>query len=915
VRSVKPTDASVLVVAEGDTEGARNYARGHIFEVFAGRLFNAFGYQDASWRNRNVTSNGIELDLKVSHKLSMKPAIVECKAYSSAIKIGPLTQFYGKFSALRRREPDLHAFMVVAPRLTAEANEFYESIRVDDPDFRALDANDIHESLVERQVIQPFVDDNYTDTTIIVSEHGVYSAAIELGEGARAARVVVRATGNLAVPDVVLDLTRETEFARGLEVADWRAAASSGTSLTRDASPEVEDFIAVVAGSSNNFEYQLPASPRFFVGRRDALRQAGEVFSKSGSVLVLNAQSGWGKSSLALRLKKMVEDLGGAALVVDTRTVATTRFVSSVLRKFGEQAARDGFVTLSDRPSWASLVSSLRTLSESAWRDRGPLFLMFDQFENVFRDEALTRQFRDLALGVQELDIPLTIGFSWKTDYVGWTEGYPYQLRDEIRGAAHVISLPTWGPRDVETLLRRLEKESGQRLSRELRQRLREYSQGLPWLFKKLAGHLLREIESGITQEQLLSEALNVQSLFEADLAELTPHEREALKYIARFAPVNVTDAMDRVSADVVQSLINRRLVVSVGEHLDTYWDIFRDFVTSGRVPIEDSYILRQAPVSVARLLRELEKDGGDSYVVEVAKRFGTSENAVWNLVRELRLMGVSSYEPNRVSFVDAVRNADDREAAIRSLVGQALKRHRAYSSFLEAAERSGGRLTFEAFARKLQDVFPAVAVSRDTWVSYARVFTYWFEVGGLAVIEGKAARVATEGYVPHIELLSRVSKMKTRGAFPTTSPGPCVKLLLTMELEPRDVATLSRRELISLRDLVRLGVVVERQDGLLEPTRSNLFQDGEVNKGVLQEMLRRMPGGDAAWLHLQDDPGSPPRSIGECIKRALSADWSDAMTISVGKHFRGWVRYAGLSTTLRRKPAKHDAGTDGGLF
>ncbi|WP_212567601.1 hypothetical protein, partial [Pseudonocardia sp. Ae505_Ps2] len=541
-----------------------------------------------------------------------------------------------------------------------------------------------------------------------MAEHGVYSAAIELGEGARAARVVLRATGSLSVPELVLDLVRETEFARGLDVSDWHVASTSDLKRTIETPPDAEDFIAVVAGSTNNFEYQLPASPKFFVGRREAIRQAGEVFAKSGSVIVLNAQSGWGKSSLALRLKKMTEDSGGAALVVDTRTVATTRFVSSVLRKFGEQAAIDGYVELPSKPSWASLTSSLRTLSDSTWLNRGPLFLMFDQFENVFRDEALARQFRDLALGVQELDIPLTVGFSWKTDYVGWTEGYPYQLRDEIRGSAHVITLPTWGPRDVETLLRRLEKESGQRLSRELRQRLREYSQGLPWLFKKLAGHLLREIESGVTQEQLLSEALNVQTLFEADMAELSPHEREALKYIARFAPVNVTDAMDRVSADIVQSLINRRLIVSVGEHLDTYWDIFRDFITSGRVPIEDSYILRQAPVSVARLLRELEKDGGDSYVVEVAERFGTSENAVWNLVRELRLMGISSYEPNRVSFVDSVRNASDRDSAIRTLVGQALRRHRAYTTFLEAAERSGGRLTFEAFARKLQDVFPA---------------------------------------------------------------------------------------------------------------------------------------------------------------------------------------------------------------
>ena len=110
-------------------------------------------------------------------------------------------------------------------------------------------------------------------------------------------------------------------------------------------------------------------------------------------------------------------------------------------------------------------------------------------------------------------------------------EGHPYQLRDEIRANASVLTLP--GAREVETLLRRLEKRIDQKLLPDLRQRLREYSGGLPWLVEKLASHLIREISSGATQERLLADALNVQNLFEADLAELYHSARSSTVYRA----------------------------------------------------------------------------------------------------------------------------------------------------------------------------------------------------------------------------------------------------------------------------------------------------------------------------------------------------------------------------------------------
>ena len=425
---------------------------------------------------------------------------------------------------------------------------------------------------------------------------GFTAQTIELHPMERTAvRVLAWGLPGQPVPMPVLQLlSAAPDYGAGIPAVDISPAAQPALAAAAG-SVEHEPLIATVAGSASDFEYQLPASPKFFVGRKPYVAKLVEVLARGNGVVVLNAQSGSGKSSLALRFGQLAaEHSHGHALVVDTRTASTRAYLTVVLRRASLEAERADILRLPVDQSWATLTSALRTLSDATWNPRrGPLVIFFDQFENVFKDAALTREFRDLALGVKEVAGPLIVGFAWKTDLVGWTEDHPYQLRDEIRAHATVLTLGPLGAPEVDTLLRRLEKVLGQKLLPDLRQRLREYSQGLPWLLKKLASHLIRENESGSTQEQLLAEALNVQNLFEVDLAQLQPAEQEALRFVARYAPVAVTEVMERISAPVVQSLLDQRLLVQVGERLDIYWDIFRDFLNTGRIPIEDSYILR----------------------------------------------------------------------------------------------------------------------------------------------------------------------------------------------------------------------------------------------------------------------------------------------------------------------------------
>jgi hypothetical protein len=692
------------------------------------------------------------------------------------------------------------------------------------------------------------------------------------------------------VPKPVLELVSKNAYAQGIAAVDARRSTESPV---QEIPPEAPQFIATVEGSTSDFEYQLPASPKYFVGRKKLITSLLESLG-SASVVVLNAQSGWGKSSLALQLGHLTEQSGGHALVVDTRTANSRRFVTDVLSRVATEAQQCGILTLSHEASWASLSSALRTLRDAKWAETAQVTVFFDQFENVFRNEALTREFRDLALGARELQGRLLVGFAWKTDHVGWTESHPYRLRDEIRAGATVLTLGPMGAGEVETLLRRLERQLGSSLARDLRQRLREYSQGLPWLFKKLAGHLLREVNQGATQEQLASEALNVQNLFEADLAELGPKEQEALKHVARYAPIAISEVEERVTGPVLETLLNRRLVVQVGERIDTYWDIFRDYLNTGSVPVEDSYILRQTPRSVARLLREVVADGGDGSVPEIARRLATSEKALFNLSREIRLMGVTAYESNRVRILDHIWGADDRENMLRRTVTGSLRRHRAYSVFTGLAERTSS-VTNVAYARELKAAFPAIEVKDATWISYARAYLLWFEYAGLAIQRYQSWFVAHEGTEGVGQLLGGRLARRITGTFLHERPGAVLEYAIKLASGDEVISGGRRRRYE--RALVSLGAVTEAENGAISFVRRDLVADNEITQSILKELLLESVGSAAAIRLISDNPAARPEDVGLAVKEALKADWGAPTAHSVGKNARGWAKAAGLHT------------------
>lgn len=893
----------IVIIAEGDNAGVQAHARGHLFERFIALVFEAFGCEPPTKSTVNVRQSGYEVDIAARLTLTREAAIAECKAYSSFLPLSAVSNFYGKLGAERLDEPSMHGWFVAVPGLTAEGNEFVRKLEAKDKRFKLVTATQIYDLVKQKgwiRQIEPSSGAVLSDHALLLTANGVAALAKELDPGSRLpVRVLVqRTSGRMSAAEVAL--VAADEYASGLPVQDMAA----GLALDRHAaSADVPTLVSVV-GSAADFEYQFPAAPAFFVGRENLLAMVKKISDEAGAkgrVIVLNAQSGWGKSSLALRIADQVETGGGAATVMDTRTAVVPQYVSAALRKAMTEAEAKGKLTLPSDASFASLQSTLKTLQSSKWTSAAPLLIFFDQFENVFREPRLTQEFRDLALAVRELSVPILLGFSWKTDLVGLTENYPYRLRDEIRGASLVINVEPFGPAEVGTLLGRLAKAAGASLSADLKQRLREYSQGLPWLLKKLASHILKQLQAGTTEETLLAESLNIEGLFEQDLAVLDAPEVEALRAIAREAPVLVTEIVERVNPPVIQSLVDQRLVVRVGERIDVYWDTFREFLLTGKVAVEDTYILRQRAASTSKLLQFVVQKGGEVGTAEAARELATSQHVVFNAARDLRQLGVMVPKSGGLLLSEQLRSGPPSENLIRERVAKSLRRHTVFARLqhlLASANEHG--VSLDTLATEMPSLFPAVEATPHTWRIYAVSFSSWLDYAGLIHWRGQMLFEASTA-TGKATLLS--TRERLRKTFPQGGPEKAIEYLRAKvrgAARPMNNSAAQKAH----NDLYVLGLI--GADGRLlssaMPCIDLLISDA-LDTSTLKRLLGQVPGGQSALSLIEAQSDVRPEKVGEALRSAYGLHWAPSTTAKAGTLFRVWARQAGVFTS--RVPQK----------
>lgn len=935
----------IRIISSASIGAARNNARGHLFEKLMASVLRTYGYEID--RIPSVNYAGMEIDIEGHDLLNGIPMYAECKCYDKPVDSPSVQAFYGKYMARWRKDNRSRGLLVAIPSLNSHAKGFYRD--------NCEGATDITLSLLEQEaVVKAVLDAGLAvrpdalakmvpvtigtpgDQALLYTDHGIIwvQYILPVGGAIPDRYALITASGQ-PVTDA-----QTTEYVQSTlpELSGFKLQALASADPGREAQPlrpDEADQIVEVRGSSAWFEYQFPASPEFFVGRAGILTEVQTFVAEllegktSARGLLFTGNSGWGKSSVVLAAAAHLRQLGHFAIVVDCRSLSSPRSVLRVVdialqKLYAEQG--DLFRTAVSRiTGFDGAGDALLTASKDLGAAGRLAFIFLDQFENLFFLPEALRRIRDLLLSMCDMHASVVFGFAWKTDLVGVMSDFPFELRDSIASACKRVALDTFSDVETNALLDKLRVELRTQIRKDLRFFLSEFSQGFPWLLKKLCAHVKAQRDAGVAQSEIANRLLNVDQLFREDLAGLSSEQESTLRRISKSAPVEISELSEHYSPAVVQSLVDCRLVVRIGNKYDIYWDIFRDYLNSNLVPVQENYLLRLQVGTVLKAMASLIRAGGRMSLTSFQEHSKLSEHSAMNVARDLRLLGLVTSEAGHLSSTISARlsPAGSKDVALLAAVRAHVKGRLVHNRLvyrLIAELKAENSLSLVGIGLRLAQWCPYVTATSDTWRMYARILATWMDLADLATFNGRTSTLLY--YEPSTELRVRdltSSRSRLTGAnVPLIQYSPVENVLRLISnglhgKQPIDwrglkTSTVSK----SMAFLEDLGFLSRTDRGYrANPVLIALPDDAEKRRAALADAVSKIPA-FVKFTTLLDEHSAKGRSqllLGRELRERLGVEWKDGTAQVNVKIMLDWARHAGLAPgVFARHPRKRQS-------
>lgn len=914
------------IVAAGNSPQAQAQARGRLFEKLMAEVLRHFGYSID--KPSNVNYAGMEIDIEGKAIATNIPLYAECKCYENEVDSPKLQAFLGKFMTMWFKDKRCQGIFIALPGINSHAKGFYREHYEGNSEItiRLMEEKEVLEAIFQTptvaspDTISKAIDENIGtpgDWLLFYSDKGLFwvQYIIPVGGGIPHSIILFNSIGKPISDRSTIDYLIQLYP----ELNDFDIINICGNvNIPAPSIHEDPEEIVEVRGSSACFEYQFPANPEYFVGRQLVLAELDSFVTKilnkqtSSRGILFEANSGWGKSSVVLASVARLRKEGHFAVAIDSRSASSTQFILRVvdyaLRKFGNfnglLSENSVHTTIT---GFDGAVETIINVGKIIEKNSKVLFIFLDQFENIFVLQDVLKRIRDLFLKVCDAETNVVLGFSWKTDLIGLTNEFPYEMRDTIRGYSKHIALDTFSEVETNALLNRLEEELKAPLRKDLRFFLSEFSQGYPWLLKKLCAHVTAQRDTGVSQSDIANSLLNVEELFKEDLRGLSSEEDEALRRIAKAAPISVSELGEEFKPEVVQSLVNNRLVVRIGNKYDVYWDIFRDYLNVGRLPIQENYMLRAPEGSVLKATKLLVEANGILSISEFQTKAGLNERSFYNVARDMRLLGLATVEDGEVRLQINL-SIDSKGLDITPMrvhLRDRLSCNRLVSLIIDELKVEGS-VTIDELSSLLAKWCPYISATDQTWKIYARVFAGWIDFADLAIFESKEGTITN--YMPGNEVRKRdllLPKRRGGSTIPSIQYTPVEKAALRIvqalqgnsEIDWTGFKKSTRyKTLTTLEDLGfitrktrSINVLPKALEFVAFPDRRPaLFADGALKMRIF-----------AAFVDILREDKEKGRTISQLaseLRRKLSVNWKEGTATWSVKIMLDWARHTGLA-------------------
>jgi len=908
---------SIEVVQPND---AVNKDKGDLLESLAGEFLKTQGFEV----DHQVKVTACELDLLCKHSVTNKEVYVECKAHRSTLSANDLKKILGTVSLHDYDE----GWLVSTGPLGKEAKGFLDKWEKKPVQQRSklhiYSPERVLKALLDAHVILPYpeheADELVTaqglslgDWTLLVTPWGRYWAGLVLKSGIPSSFLLYSATDSQRILDLVIqnqikatDFTlRELDIMKEADVPNPEKDSEVSTSENKDTAVVEVEF------GDRWFDYR-PARPEHFVGRKRAQRDLLHFFSDvkkqrtDTRVFAIKGDSGIGKSSLVAKMRDVARSSQKPnnlfMYAVDVRAANDASYVHSALLSALRTAQAAGFGDTSELKitSYANPIQSesiASFLSECVLK-RELLILVFDQFEELYSKTSLFSVFEEvkrLMFSTIAASSYLVLGFAWKTDSTVPQSHPAYHMWHDLTDHRYEVLLRPFSHSDAEQSLRIFEQELGEKVRPELRRYLLENSQGYPWLLKKLCIHLYEQLQSGASQQQMADRTLDISSLFDQDLNNLTDGEMGCLKLVAKSAPMDWFDLLETAGHEVVQSLQRKRLLIRRGDKLNLYWDIFRDYVQSGTVPsIPFTYIPHtpslDALIRVAILLDPVEGKN----IERIAHDCKLKASTVQNIVHDLVEFGIATGSYDNVCSES--RFEELSEPSILSRLRIVFRRHSLVD--LLRCNNSATPATQHNIVLYLKSLNPTAQYHTRTWNTYANRLRQWLVILGYVVLQREGVIYRDEGDVVLAErrgrfISRRTSVSRKRQIFIGDAP-PAVVIEALLLLIKDGAKTYTKMKALHYRNacsvLHRFGIIELDEQHYYNVHDPKMVADSAAI--TVWDMAGKEESVTYTTEYLCQNPTAKPKQIGQALAHEFKKEWSAGSMVTVGKNIRHWATW-----------------------
>jgi Restriction endonuclease/AAA ATPase domain len=886
-------------------ENWTNDQRGDFFEDFIGDLLRPMRFAV----EKRIRVTGMEIDLLAKGLDQPRKVLVECKAQRDALPADVITKLLGNVTI---RGAD-SGWLFSTSDLGKEGRGQWEEIQ-EQPHLASkfmwfpperivsilLDQRTIIDPQAALLKLSPNIQ-NLGDSTLICAPTGRFWLVEILRDGLPASYSVLNAQDGAALDE--FQSMRVAGLSDRFSALAFQDVRASIVALYQ--TPMPSPIARVVSGDT--WDDLRPARPNDFVGRDDLIRDIFQFVEQVSTgntatrTFAVQGPSGWGKSSLVIKLVDLVSKsrriTNCSLTAVDSRSATSAAFVSGAVRLALNDAATAGLLSNSNHDI-VSLTHPLDSPDVSSAADQltlnnGVVVLIFDQFEELFTKEALFETFnaiRELSVDLDAKQIPIVLGFAWKTD-VSLPQQHPaYHLWHSLADRRKDFRVRQFGAPDIGKVITHAQRQIGLSLIPALKTRLIEQCQGYPWLLKKLLVHVAKRLEQAASQYELLERELDVQALFEEDLAGLASDQIRCLKYVAERAPAYVTEVEEHFSSEIANFLLSKRLLVRSGLNYVIYWDIFRDYLVEGRAPqIPWTRTFQRDPNSAIQAVKCVSQEQPIS-AKRISEMLGGSERGWVNVMSDLvALQIVDRIAEDSYRLVPHVKSISPIDLATH-IYGQ-LSRH-VVCRELTGIERDA-MVTNETLDGLVEKTRPAIALSPVVIHQYAMNLKRWLLFSGHLEERGRFLyRPAGKG-----SQMGLLKGRKNRGVKFLGSGTPDTLLMLMARLAEGGEDGVPEADLIkhglrnAIYDAVALQLVDRTEDRRLRPIRS-FRESGALDQIIRREILKQ-PSTAIIAAALRESPNISNLELGDALRARLQQDWKPTSGLRYANGVRRYFEWA----------------------